>query len=303
MEREGKIRSLPGSKSSIEIASELAARQFAAVARRQLEAAGISPSQIRSWTRTGRLHPRYPGVFAWGREDLSTEGELAATLLLAGPGAGLHSLTALWWQGLLHRRPDPVQVASPHRRRSRPGVRIFSRSPLPRHLHRGLPVVPLAEATLAATAQLSRNALRLVLARAEYARLLDRPALEAVARSGRPGASRLRAALDAHLPALAACANGWERDFVLLCEREGIPIPEPNPRLGRYRPDMLWREARLIVELDGDPAHHSPAQLAADRSRQAWLESRGFTVLRFTHEEVAREPGRTAAMVRSHLGV
>jgi hypothetical protein len=161
--------------------------------------------------------------------------------------------------------------------------------------------VPLAEATLAATAQLSRNALRLVLARAEYARLLDRPALEAVARSGRPGASRLRAALDAHLPALAACANGWERDFVLLCEREGIPIPEPNPRLGRYRPDMLWREARLIVELDGEAAHHSPAQLAADRRRQEWLESQGFTVIRFTHEEVAREPGRVAAAVSTHL--
>jgi very-short-patch-repair endonuclease len=57
----------------------------------------------------------------------------------------------------------------------------------------------------------------------------------------------------------------------------------------------------LIVELDGEAAHHSPAQLAADRRRQAWLESQGFTVIRFTHEEVAREPGRVAAAVRTHL--
>jgi very-short-patch-repair endonuclease len=66
---------------------------------------------------------------------------------------------------------------------------------------------------------------------------------------------------------------------------------------------MLWRDAGLIVELDGEAAHTTPAQLAADARRQGWLESRGFTVIRFTHEEVERDPQRTAARVRSHLGV
>ncbi len=303
MEREGKIRSRPGTKSSIEVAGELAAAQFATVARRQLAAAGVSASQIRSWRQLGRLHPRYPGVFAWGRAELSAEGELAAALLLAGPGAALASLTALWWQGLLHRRPHPLHVASPHRRRSRPGVRIFSRSALPRRLHRGLPVVPLAEAMLAATGELSRDSLRLVLARAEYARMLDRPALEEVIRSGRPGSSKLRAAVDAHLPALARCETPLERDFVLLCEREGIPIREPNPRIGRYRPDMLWRDAMLIVELDGRGAHTTPAQLGADGRRQAELEARGHTVIRFDWDDVHLRAERTAAMVRKRLGV
>jgi hypothetical protein len=290
-------------QSAWERASERARRQFGAIARWQLLEMANSPSRIEHWLRSGRLHPVMPGVYALGRRELGAEGITAAALLHARRGAALTGISALWWQGLLHRRPNPTHVATPNRARSRPGVRVAHRSPLPRHLHRGLPVVPLAEALLAATAQLSRNALRLVLARAEYAKLLDRPSLEEAARSGRPGGSRLRAAIDAHLPALAACANGWERDFVLLCERERIPIPEPNARVGRYRPDMLWREARLIVELDGEPAHHSPAQLAADRSRQGWLESRGFTVIRFTHEEVERDPQRTAARVRSHLGV
>jgi len=66
-------------------------------------------------------------------------------------------------------------------------------------------------------------------------------------RSGRPGTAALRAAVDSHLPALARCANGLERDFVLLCERFRLPPPEPNVRVGRHRPDMLWREAKLIV--------------------------------------------------------
>ena len=115
MAAELQIRSLPGTKSAARRAGELAARQFDTVARRQLAAAGISPSQIRTWERLGRLHRHQPGVFAWGRPDLSTEGELAVALLLAGPGAALASLTVLWWMHLLNRRPRSIHVASPRR--------------------------------------------------------------------------------------------------------------------------------------------------------------------------------------------
>ncbi|MFN8114418.1 MAG: DUF559 domain-containing protein, partial [Solirubrobacterales bacterium] len=79
-------------------------------------------------------------------------------------------------------------------------------------------------------------------------------------------------------------------------------IPEPNERLGRYRPDMLWREHRLIVEIDGRDAHSTPAQLAADARRQAELEARGFAVLRFTAAVVRDRPGQVAAAVRQRLG-
>ena len=294
--------SLTGTKLAVERASDLAASQFGAIARRQLIAAGISPSQIRTWVSHRRLHPRHRGVFAWGRPELSTTGELAAALLYAGPGAALFSLTALWWQQLLNRRPEPTLTASPHRRRPTPGVRVAHVPDLPRRLHNDLPVAPLPESLLAAAPLLSRNALRLVLARAEYEHLLDRAALEAALRDRRPGTRALRAAVDAHLPALAACANERERDFVLLCERSGLPIPEPNERIGRHRPDMLWREQRLIVEIDGKRAHSTPAQLAADARRQAELERRGFAVVRVSAAEVCSDPGRVAAATRQALG-
>jgi hypothetical protein len=181
-------------------------------------------------------------------------------------------------------------------------VRILHLPDLTRRWHRRLPIVPLPEALLAAAPLLSRNALRLVLARAEYERLLDRSALEAVLRAGRPGTPALRAAVDAHLPALAGCANERERDFVLLCERERLPIPAPNARIGRHRPDMLWREQRLIVEIDGRGAHSTPAQLGADARRQAELERLGYTVLRFPAAAVSAEAEGVAAAVRQRLG-
>ena len=162
-------------------------------------------------------------------------------------------------------------------------------------------MVELPRALLVSAADLSHDALRLVLARAEFKRILHLPSLQAALGEGRSGTQRIRAAMDAHLPQLARCANGLERDFVLLCERHAIELPEPNPRIGRYRPDMLWPEQRLIVELDGGDAHHTPAQLQADAARQAHLEALGYTVIRFTWGEVRFEPERVAATVREAL--
>jgi hypothetical protein len=303
MEGELQIADHCGHQSAVQLAAELARRQFGAVSRRQLLAAGISAARIRSWLRSGRLHRRHPGVYAWGRADLSTEGELAAALLLAGPGAALASLTALWWWDLLHRLPQPTFLAAPHRCCPRSEMRVTHLPHLERRFHRGLPVVPLPEALLAATEDLSHDSIRLVLARAEFERLLDRNELEAVLRSGRPGTVALRAAVDAHLPALAHCANGLERDFVLLCERHGLPLAEPNVRIGRFRPDMLWRQARLIVELDGRDAHHTAAQRDSGRRRQAELERRGFTVIRFTGAQVHHDPTGVVARLRRLLAV
>lgn len=283
------------------MAGRLAERQFGAIGRKQLLERGISHERVRSWRRRGLLHSRYPGVYAWGRAELATEGQLACALLFTGTGAALGSLSALWWRELLGRRPARIHVDAPARRRSTADIAIRHPRHVQREMHRGLPVVPLAEALLAATAHLSHNALRLVLARAEFQRLLSLRDLDAALGPGRPGTRALRAAMGAHLPQLAGCVNGLEREFLLLCEARGVELPEPNARIGGFRPDMLWREAALIVELDGRRAHSTPAQLAADTHRQCELEARGFRVLRFGPNEVKLEPDRVISEVRGAL--
>ena len=271
----------------MKLASERAQRQFGAIARRQLLAVGFTARQVESWLRRGRLFPQYPGVYAWGRPDLSVEGQHAAALLFAGRGSALTSLTALWWRGLLGRRPAQIHIDAPGRRHSQRGLLIRHPTDIARESHRGLPVVPLVQALLAATAFLSHDSLRLVLARADFEKVLDLAALDAALGPGRPGSGAVHRALASHLPALAACSNAFERDFALFCERHAVPIPEPNARIGRYRPDMLWREQRLIVELDGRDAHSSAAQIAADNRRQA-------------REALSRSPG---AYARSAVSV
>lgn len=282
-------------------ASGLAERQFGAIARRQLLRVGFSSSRVESWLLTERLFPRYPGVYAWGRPELSTEGELSAALLYAKSGAALGGISALWWRGLLDRRPHQIHIDAPGYATSRADIRIRRPEEVFREWHRALPVVPLPQALLASTAHLHHNSLRLVLARAEYHHHLDTSAVHAALGPGRPGSGAVRTALAAHLPQLARCESPLEIDFVLLCERFRIELPEPNQRVGRWRPDMLWAGRRLIVELDGRDAHSTAAQIAADERRQADLVRMGFTVVRFTWADVHLGAEAVAAELRRLL--
>jgi very-short-patch-repair endonuclease len=53
--------------------------------------------------------------------------------------------------------------------------------------------------------------------------------------------------------------------------------------IGRYIVDFVWIEQRLVIEVDG--GQHA-ALRAEDARRTAWLQSRGFRVLRFWNNEV-----------------
>lgn len=274
-------------RSATEVASEASEQFFGSISRQRLLGLGGSRSQIAHWLAVGRLHPtRYPGVYAWGRPDLPEAGQLAAGLLYAGKGSALDGLSALWWQKLLPNRPPLIHIASPGRRSSCADLSIRHPRTINRHEHEGLPVVDFPSALLAAVPYLEFKAVRNVLARADFRDLLHLPSVQARCGSGQPGSKEVRAAMAVHLPQLARCANDFEIDFVLLCEARRLPIPEPNVRMGRYVPDMLWESRKLIVELDGKDAHSSPAQKHSDRTKQEWLEERGYRAERFNWVEV-----------------
>ena len=65
-------------------------------------------------------------------------------------------------------------------------------------------------------------------------------------------------------------------------------------QVGGYIADFYCHEHRLVVELDGGV--HAARQ-EKDHKRDAWLQSRGFTVLRFTNEEVFDDPQSVLARI------
>ena len=64
----------------------MAGRQHGVIKATQL---GLSQRAIAEWVRTGRLHPLYRGVYAYGHTHLSRKGEWMAAVLAAGDGAPL----------------------------------------------------------------------------------------------------------------------------------------------------------------------------------------------------------------------
>jgi very-short-patch-repair endonuclease len=50
--------------------------------------------------------------------------------------------------------------------------------------------------------------------------------------------------------------------------------------------DFCWPERRLIVETDGWAYHGTRAAFSRDRRRSAVLSLHGWTVVRFTYEDV-----------------
>ena len=251
----------------------LAERQWGVVARWQLEQHGLSAAAISRWAASGRLHRIYPGAYAVGHRAICAEGRLLAAILYAGPGAALsHASAASWWQ-LIPYLPDTTHVLSPIRRRSLKGVRVHHIKHIDRVMRRGLPVTPVAKTLLdfATVAPLDR--VRKAVAEADYLRLLDLHAIDAMTGVGRAGSATLKQALHLHRPEYARTLSPLEDLLLDLCRRHRIPFPEVNVKVRSYMVDALWRQQRVVVEVDGVPTHGTDAQRERDHHRDLVLRA------------------------------
>jgi very-short-patch-repair endonuclease len=81
------------------------------------------------------------------------------------------------------------------------------------------------------------------------------------------------------------------------------PAPEVNVKVGRWTVDFLWRRQRIAVEADFFGYHRGRVAFRDDRARDLELRRYGFTVHRFSEEQVNEQPGEVAADLRDVLGV
>jgi predicted transcriptional regulator of viral defense system len=273
----------------------VAERQAGRVSAFQLTALGIESVVVVRWVADGYLQPVLPRVYAVGHRAPSVEADLWAAVLYAGPGAMLSHATALWWHGLLDHRPWPLQVTTPRRCRSLDGIRVYARRAHPRITENGLPTTSLEQALLDFAASAPIERIRYALANADFHKVLDIPALQVIAGRGRSGSTRLRKALTRHEPKLARTRSPLERTFVLLCERAGIPLPEVNVHVEGVLVDAVWRDRRLVVELDGRDNHSSWAQIQEDRTKEMRLRAADYIVIRYGTRQVEEELDLVAA--------
>jgi hypothetical protein len=284
---------MTGDDSGRKRARAVAARQHGVISWAQLSAAGVATSTSKDWIQRGTLVRLVPRVYALGDHVLTVERELFKAVLFAGPGAMLSHVTAAWWYGLLDYRPrNLVQVSAPRHITSVRGIRVFGRRDLTRVFHRGLPVTTIPRTLLDVAAIGNERLVRRALAQLDYQRRLDVAALEAVCGRRRSGSSALRHALREHQPRLAYVNGPFEEEFLLWCERFGVPLPRVNVRLHGVLVDAHWPAHGLVVELDGLEAHSSAAQLRADKRKELTLREHGLTVVRYDWALLHREPRR-----------
>jgi len=120
---------------------------------------------------------------------------------------------------------------------------------------------------------------------ATNARRLGRTTMPSVIKGakGRRGLKPLKTALLRTRPEDVLTRSELERRALRVI---GSPKPEVDVRVDGYEVDLLWRAARLVVELDGS-AYHDPER---DTRKTNNLMARGWTVLRFTWRQVVNDP-------------
>ena len=100
----------------------------------------------------------------------------------------------------------------------------------------------------------------------------------------------------------AATASGNEDVVLDLVLNAGFAHPlvdTPYPG-SNYIPDLWWRDARLLVEVDSREYHEAPLDQREDLNRQAWLEDQGRT--RPQDHQAAGAPRPRAVLPASQSG-
>ncbi len=272
--------------------------QWGRISSRQLQDLGASTARISRWAKNGYLRKVLPHVYAVGHLAESVEADLMAAILYAGPGAMLSHATALWWHGLLGHRPAWIQVSTPRRCASLPGVSVYARRSLKLVHKRRLPTTTVSQAVLDFASTASVDMVIQALAEADYRRVLDPIELRALRG---PGCSTLRRALRRHTPELAKTKSQLELAFRALCRRGEIPPYEVNHPLCGYTVDAFWPELGVVVELDGVEGHASPAQMRRDRRRDLRLRAAGYVVLRYSYDQIIYDSEAVLADLRAAL--
>ena len=89
----------------------------------------------------------------------------------------------------------------------------------------------------------------------------------------------------------------WEALRTLDCNfRRQAPI-------GRYFADFALHGHKLVVEVDGGVHQRLEKVVQRDTKRQHWLESEGYTVLRFSDRQVSDDVDACVEAVRRKLGL
>jgi very-short-patch-repair endonuclease len=285
----------------------LAGRQRSIVTRRQLRALGCPVVVIESWLDAGLLFRVHHGVYALAGARIDFDFRVLAGVLAAGEGAVASHRTAAVLFGLRRIHCDFVEVTVPGRRAPKSKELVAHRSDVipagDRTVIGAIPVTTPVRTLLDLAAVLDHprlgGALDDVLVRrlaslGAVERMLDRFAGER-----RPGVPALVDAVAERRRGKRPSETGLEDELLEVFRVYRLPEPVrqfvlPLPGGGTARFDAAYPEMLLGFEADGDAFHKGLLDRMRDEARDEQCGRIGWTVRRYTTDDIRERPGGIA---------
>lgn len=276
------------------------------VGTEQLWECGLGRDAIAYRVASGRFQVVFQGVYFVGSGELPPLALEEAALMACRKGSFIsHESAAFVWE---MRKTPPAQVEVSvvgHNCWRRKGMRVHRIQAIDKRevqRERRLWVSSPARAVLEVAAVGTRDELVDVIDAGLALRRFTPGDLKLVLARNRPcrGAARLAEVL-ADDTAMAISRSRAEKALLRLIRDAGLPMPETNVKLGRYEPDFVWREQRLIVELDSATYHSGPGVFQSDREKDLVFRGARFDVLRPTRAHVIYEPTRVLVLLAQAL--
>ena len=278
------------------VVADLAAAQHDHFARWQLLQRNIDDDVIRQRLNARRWRRVRPGVYRFGTERPTTRQRWMADVLACGPDCGLGGTSVLELLDIRRVSNRKTVVITSRRGRRKPkDIDLRTSRDVEFIAWDGIPITPLPRALADAARDLDDEQLE-----AAYEKAVTKwnlpPSL--IPRSNR----RLNRLIEDHELGRALTDSDLENRFRTILRRAGLPMPLSNRDVWTgerfYRPDFMWPEQMVVVEIDGD-VHEG--QRHADERRAAQLAALGYTLLRFNRLQLIRHQDEIVAALRPFL--
>lgn len=265
-----------------------------------MRACGWTEGRIRHAVATGRLIRLHRGVYAVGHDRLLKEGRFLAAVLASGGGAALSLAAAAHHLGLRSSSAVLVDVTVPSARRSQRGIRLHrSRDLEPGDIvdHEGIPTTSPTRTVIDFARAYPIGVVERVAAAAQRRELLD------AERLARARSRKLRLIFGGQGPQLT---RSPEEELLLRAVRAaGLPEPEMNAWMTHgggeeWQADMLFRQPRVIVEIDDD-SHKTAHAFELDRFKDAVRQADGYATPRFTRRQLREDLGGCVKLLATLL--
>ena len=289
-----------------EAVTRIAGGQRDLVNTQQLRGCGLDKDAVARRVGAGWLRLVFQGVYSVGSGELPPLALEQAALMSCGKATFISHRSATFVWGMRKGPPPEVEVSvvGPGCR-ERKGIRVHRIQTIDTEglrKHEGLWVSSPARAVLEVAAVGTRDELTDVIDAGLALRRFTPKDLKALLarHRGRRGAGRLAEVL-ADDTAMAISRSRAEKALLRLIRDAGLPLPNTNVKFGRFEADFVWREQRVIVELDSATYHSGPGVFQRDREKGLVFRSAGYDVLRPTRRHVIEEPARVLVLLAQAL--